>query len=151
MAVASNMLDVPNFFWDSEPTLHPLYFGVREYLEIKPRIQVLNERCRVFLDLAEILSDSIADNKMSSKSYPPRCITLPRSFKSIPTDRLIKSGLTYIIIILILISIFVTCSEVFLRFGILSARGPGPRLQHDVLPFCIAPNSSLPVLGYGEL
>jgi len=38
---------------------------VREYLEIKPRIQVLNERCRVFLDLAEILSDSIADRKMS--------------------------------------------------------------------------------------
>ena len=59
------MLDVPNFFWESEPTLHPLYYAVREYLEIKPRIQVLNERCRVFLDLAEILSDSIADNKMS--------------------------------------------------------------------------------------
>lgn len=73
---ASNMLDVPNFFWDSEPTLHPLYFGVREYLEIKPRIQVLNERCRVFLDLAEILSDSIADNKMSSKS--------PLSFHYLP-------------------------------------------------------------------
>ena len=68
-AVASNMLDVPNFFWDSEPTLHPLYAAVREYLEIKPRIQVLNERCRVFLDLAEILSDSIADNKMSRTCY----------------------------------------------------------------------------------
>ncbi|KAL9610269.1 MAG: hypothetical protein Q9167_005014 [Letrouitia subvulpina] len=63
--LSSNMLDVPNFFWDSEPTLHPLYIAVREYLEIKPRIQVLNERCRVFLDLAEILSDSIADSKMS--------------------------------------------------------------------------------------
>lgn len=63
------MLDVPNFFWDSEPTLHPLYDAVREYLEIKPRIQVLNERCRVFLDLAEILSDSIADNKMSRKFF----------------------------------------------------------------------------------
>lgn len=61
------MLDVPNFFWDSEPTLHPLYIAVREYLEIKPRIQVLNERCQVFLDLIEILSDSIADNKMSRK------------------------------------------------------------------------------------
>ena len=94
------MLDVPNFFWDSEPTLHPLYIAVRgefhalttlppglqrlahasiirssidlksltaEYLEIKPRVQALNERCRVFLDLAEILSDSIADQKMSSK------------------------------------------------------------------------------------
>lgn len=67
--LSSNMLDVPNFFWDSEPTLHPLYYAVREYLEIKPRIQVLNERCRVFLDLAEILSDSIADNKMSRKLH----------------------------------------------------------------------------------
>lgn len=89
------MLDVPNFFWDSEPTLHPLYAAIREYLEIKPRIQVLNERCRVFLDLAEILSDSIADQKMSK--------------------------ITWIIIILIVLSIFVTCSEVFLRFGLLSA------------------------------
>ena len=95
--LSSNVLDVPSFFWDSEPTLHPLYYAVREYLEIKPRIQVLNERCRVFLDLAEILSDSIADNKMSR--------------------------LTWIIIVLIILSIFVTCSEVFLRFGILSGHG----------------------------
>lgn len=64
------MLDVPNFFWESEPTLYPLYIAVREYLEIKPRIQVLNERCRVFLDLAEILSDSIADNR-TSREFPP--------------------------------------------------------------------------------
>ncbi|KAI9806439.1 MAG: histone acetyltransferase [Piccolia ochrophora] len=94
--LSSNMLDVPNFFWDAEPTLHPLYIAVREYLEIKPRVQVLNERCRVFLDLAAILSDSIADQKMSR--------------------------ITWIIIILILLSIVVTCSEVFLRFGILSTR-----------------------------
>ena len=47
--------------------LLPLYQAVREYLEIKPRVQVLNERCRVFLDLAEILSDSIADSKMTRK------------------------------------------------------------------------------------
>jgi uncharacterized Rmd1/YagE family protein len=53
-------------FWENEPNLHPLYSAVREYLEIKPRIQVLNERCRVFLDLAEILSDAIADKKMTS-------------------------------------------------------------------------------------
>ncbi|KAI1959630.1 Sad1-interacting factor 3 [Ophidiomyces ophidiicola] len=96
--LSSNMLDVPNFFWDSEPTLHPLYTAVREYLEIKPRIQVLNERCRVFLDLIEILSDSIADNKMSRQ--------------------------TWIIIVLIFISIIVTLAEVILRFGILSTRLP---------------------------
>ncbi|PWY87689.1 yagE family protein [Aspergillus heteromorphus CBS 117.55] len=97
--LSSNMLDVPNFFWESEPTLYPLYIAVREYLEIKPRIQVLNERCRVFLDLAEILSDSIADNKTSHQ--------------------------TWIIIVLIIISILVTTSEVFLRFGLLSAREGG--------------------------
>lgn len=90
---ASNMLDVPNFFWDSEPTLHPLYVAIREYLEIDPRIKVLNERCRVFLDLAEILSDSIADAKMSY--------------------------ITWIIIILIVVSILVTMTEVTLRFVML--------------------------------
>ena len=77
---ASNVLDVPNFFWDSEPTLHPLYIAVREYLEIKPRIQVLNERCRVFLDLAEILSDSINDRKMSRKCcYPCAAVLIQMS------------------------------------------------------------------------
>lgn len=96
-SLASNTLDVPNFFWDSEPTLHPLYQSLREYLELRPRVQALNERCRVFLDLAEILSDSIADDR--------------------------SSRLTWIIIVLILISIAVTCSEVFLRFGMLSTRG----------------------------
>ncbi|KAF2637335.1 sporulation protein RMD8 [Massarina eburnea CBS 473.64] len=95
--LSSNMLDTPNFFWDSEPTLHPLYTAVREYLEIKPRILVLNERCRVFLDLGEILSDSISDKKMTR--------------------------ITWIIIFLIIISICITCLEVLLRFAILSKRG----------------------------
>ncbi|KFZ17353.1 hypothetical protein V502_04626 [Pseudogymnoascus sp. VKM F-4520 (FW-2644)] len=93
--LSSNILDVPNFFWDSEPTLHPLYFAVREYLEITPRIKVLNERCRVFLELAEILTDSISDTKMSN--------------------------ITWIIIILIAVSIVVTVSEVVLRFGMLQS------------------------------
>jgi len=67
--------------------------AIRDYLEIDPRITVLNERCRVFLDLAEILSDTVADAKMSA--------------------------ITWIIIVLIVISICVTVSEVGLRFGIL--------------------------------
>ncbi|RMZ67473.1 sporulation RMD8 [Pyrenophora seminiperda CCB06] len=91
--LSSNMLDTPNFFWDAEPTLHPLYTAVREYLEIKPRIQVLNERCQVFLDLGEILSDSISDKKMTK--------------------------ITWIIIVLIVLSICITCLEVLLRFAIL--------------------------------
>ncbi|KAK4245369.1 hypothetical protein C7999DRAFT_43105 [Corynascus novoguineensis] len=92
--LSSNILDVPNFFWDSEPTLHPLYVAVRDYLEIDPRIRVLNERCRVFLDLADILADSVADSKMSN--------------------------ITWIIIFLIVVSIIVTVTEVGLRFIMLS-------------------------------
>ncbi|KAL2165389.1 hypothetical protein VTH06DRAFT_687 [Thermothelomyces fergusii] len=110
--LSSNILDVPNFFWDSEPTLHPLYVAVREYLEIDPRIRVLNERCRVFLDLADILADSIADSKMSH--------------------------ITWIIIFLIVISIIVTVTEVGLRFAILSREkakegisGPGNVIGGD--------------------
>ena len=68
--------------------------AIRDYLEIDPRITVLNERCRVFLDLAEILSDSVADAKMSY--------------------------ITWIIIVLIVVSILITVSEVAIRFGILS-------------------------------
>jgi len=103
--LSSNILDVPNFFWDSEPTLHPLYEAIREYLEIDPRIKVLNERCRVFLDLADILSDSIADSKMSV--------------------------ITWIIIVLIIISILVTGFEVVIRFAILQKSGEKGRALVD--------------------
>ncbi|KOS23356.1 Sporulation protein RMD8 [Escovopsis weberi] len=99
--LSSNILDVPNFFWDSEPTLHPLYQAIREYLEIDPRIKVLNERCRVFLDLAEILSDSDADVKMSS--------------------------ITWIIIFLIILSIAVSSLEVGLRFRLLASNHGGEK------------------------
>lgn len=96
---------MPNFFWDSEPTLHPLYLAIRDYLEIDPRIKVLNERCRVFLDLAEILSDTVADAKMSA--------------------------ITWIIIILIIISIVVTVTEVGLRFGILQKNNNNAGKNND--------------------
>ncbi|CAD6501575.1 BgTH12-01826 [Blumeria graminis f. sp. triticale] len=88
-AVASKILDIPNFFWNSEPTLHPLYTAIRDYLEIPPRIKILNERCKVFLDLAEILSNSIAGTKMVF--------------------------ITWIVIFLIMISIGVTVTECLIR------------------------------------
>ncbi|CCU76562.1 putative sporulation protein RMD8 [Blumeria hordei DH14] len=88
-AIASKILDIPNFFWNSEPTLHPLYTAIRDYLEIPPRIKILNERCKVFLDLAEILSNSIACTKMVF--------------------------ITWIVIFLIMISIGVTVTECLIR------------------------------------
>jgi len=67
---------------------------------------VLNERCRVFLDLADILADSIADSKMSN--------------------------ITVIIIVLIVVSIVVTVSEVVLRVALLK-RGSGGHREGDLL------------------
>ncbi|KAK9236028.1 hypothetical protein V1525DRAFT_380363 [Lipomyces kononenkoae] len=92
--LSSSVLDVPEFFWDEEPEMHAFYTAVREYLEIKQRIKVLNQRCKVFLDLADILADSIAESNMSR--------------------------ITWIIIALIVLSLMVTTLEIILRFETLS-------------------------------
>lgn len=128
-----------------------MYEAIREYLEIDLRIKVLNERCRVFLDLAEILSDSDADAKMSY--------------------------ITWIVIALIVLSILVTVTEVGLRFGMLekskrsddnsgnndtscsgvdvawSTNGNPTRLPEAVLATSLLPRStglSMPPDGAGE-
>ncbi|KAI5949586.1 RMD8 [Candida jiufengensis] len=56
--LSSSILDTPDFFWSFEPALHPLYNAVREYLEIDQRVQVLNDRCKVFLEFSDIVSDN---------------------------------------------------------------------------------------------
>lgn len=63
--LSSSILDTPAFFWYIEPALHPLYNAVREYLEMEQRVQVLNDRCKVFLEFLNIISDSI--NESSTK------------------------------------------------------------------------------------
>lgn len=57
--LSSSILDTPDYFWSYEPALHPLYNAVREYLEIDQRVQVLNDRCKVFLEFLDIVSDSM--------------------------------------------------------------------------------------------
>jgi uncharacterized Rmd1/YagE family protein len=47
--LVSNVLDVPELFW-SEASLGELYDAVREYMEIKGRVQVLNEKLGVASD-----------------------------------------------------------------------------------------------------
>lgn len=63
--LSSSILDTPEFFWSFEPSLHPLYTAMREYLEIDPRVQVLNDRCKVFLEFFDICVDSIAERNMA--------------------------------------------------------------------------------------
>lgn len=51
--LVSNVLDIPELFWD-EASLKALYDAVREYMEIGPRVQVLNEKIAVAEDLVSI-------------------------------------------------------------------------------------------------
>ncbi|ODV79093.1 DUF155-domain-containing protein [Suhomyces tanzawaensis NRRL Y-17324] len=87
--LSSSILDTPDFFWSFEPALHPLYTAVREYLEIDQRVQVLNDRCKVFLEFLDIVSDS-----MNEKN----------------TNRI-----TWMIIVIIFMSLFVSLFEFFLE------------------------------------
>lgn len=61
----SDVLDTPEYFWSLEPGLHPLYVAIREYLEIDQRVGVINDRCKVFLDFFDVVSDSLAKNQMA--------------------------------------------------------------------------------------
>lgn len=91
--LSSNVLDTPDFFWEAEPSLNPMYSALREYLEIEQRILVINERCKTFLELTDIIADSIAETNMSR--------------------------ITWVIIILIALSLGVSTIEILIRFAIL--------------------------------
>lgn len=56
-------IDTPELFW-SEASLLPLYEAIRDYLEIGPRVQVLNDRLAVTGDLLGIIHDYIDQDKM---------------------------------------------------------------------------------------
>ncbi|KAK9447783.1 uncharacterized protein V1518DRAFT_420414 [Limtongia smithiae] len=101
--LSSSVLDVPQLFWDEEPGMHDFYVAIREYLEVKQRIKVLNHRCRVFLDLADILSDTIAKSNMAK--------------------------ITWIIILLIVASLVVSTIEIVIRFMVLSGRPIRPQTE----------------------
>lgn len=54
--LVSNVLDIPELFW-SEASLKELYDAVREYMEIKGRVQVLNEKLAVTSDFVSLCKD----------------------------------------------------------------------------------------------
>lgn len=67
--LSSSILDTPEFFWSFEPALHPLYNAIREYLEIDQRVQVLNDRCKVFLEFLDLISDSMNERNTSRVTW----------------------------------------------------------------------------------
>ena len=51
--LVSNVLDVPELFW-SEASLKELYDAVREYMELGPRVQVINEKLMMASDFVSV-------------------------------------------------------------------------------------------------
>lgn len=75
--LSGGILDTPELFW-SEASLFPLYEAVHEYLEIGPRIQVLNDRLAVAGDLVRklALNSSIGyTKKIKKKRYSWKSFT----------------------------------------------------------------------------
>ena len=52
------LLDAPEFIWSS-PAVEHLYFDLSRYLEIKPRIEVLNRKLQSLHDLHEMFADEL--------------------------------------------------------------------------------------------
>ncbi|BEI84340.1 hypothetical protein CcaverHIS002_0409440 [Cutaneotrichosporon cavernicola] len=82
------VLDTPDIFW-SDASLYPLYEAINQYLEIEPRVQVLNDRLSVVGDLLDIIHDYIAQRA--------------------------NHRITWIIILLIAVAIIVGVGEVVAR------------------------------------
>lgn len=59
--LVSNVLDVPELFW-SEASLEDLYDAVRDYMEIGPRVESLNEKLGVASDFVGIFISSVCLN-----------------------------------------------------------------------------------------
>ena len=69
----SNVLDIPELFW-SEASLKGLYDAVREYMEIGPRVQVLNEKLAVVSDLVSfslsLVSVPVCRHRLAAGRHP---------------------------------------------------------------------------------
>lgn len=54
----SDILDAPDFFWEY-PEYDPLYRTISNYLDIAPRVEVLNTRLTIVGELLSMLSDQL--------------------------------------------------------------------------------------------
>ncbi|KIK93371.1 hypothetical protein PAXRUDRAFT_829055 [Paxillus rubicundulus Ve08.2h10] len=89
--LVSNVLDVPELFW-TEASLGGLYESVREYMEVEERVGALNEKLGVASDFLDVIHDHLNNSAMER--------------------------ITWIVIWLIILVIFVEVGEVFARLAV---------------------------------
>ncbi|KAG5219727.1 DUF155 domain-containing protein [Salix suchowensis] len=79
--LVSNVLDVPELFW-SEASLKELYDAVRDYMEIKPRVQVLNEKLGVASDFGEVIARLVVHATLNP-SHPIRTLSRDEALQTL--------------------------------------------------------------------
>ncbi|TFK38129.1 hypothetical protein BDQ12DRAFT_684013 [Crucibulum laeve] len=116
--LVSNVLDVPELFW-SEASLKDLYDAVREYMEIGPRVQVLNEKLGVAGDFLDAIHDHLNNSAMER--------------------------ITWIIIWLIVVACLVELGEVIARLVVHASLSGGGRAA-AIIPTPISKEDALKTL-----
>ena len=53
-----DILDTPEFFWEY-PELEPTYLLMANYLDVRTRVEILNQRLNVLRDLFEMLGSEL--------------------------------------------------------------------------------------------
>ncbi|KAG6849368.1 hypothetical protein H0H93_009062 [Arthromyces matolae] len=89
--LVSNVLDVPELFW-SEASLGELYEAVRAYMEIKGRVQVLNDKLGVASDFGEIIARLVAHDTLREVPRPPTSTPLAKEAVLRVLDRMMESS-----------------------------------------------------------
>ena len=52
-----SVLDTPEYFWSQPDSLQLLYEKVGEYVELEPRIEVINQRFQLLHEMLELIRD----------------------------------------------------------------------------------------------
>ena len=102
-----SILDAPELLW-AEPHLEPVYNAVATYLEISPRVQLLNERLTVIGDLLAVLKEQLSHAHGENLEWIGKISALQTGISSC----VVKSANDHIVIILIAAEIVVAAINI---------------------------------------
>ena len=82
-----DVLDAPEFFWEY-PEMEPLYKMMSNYLDIKSRVEVLNQRLDVVHELFEMLGNELNHQHSSRLEWTIICLIVIEVLLTVSRDLL---------------------------------------------------------------
>lgn len=80
-----DVLDTPEFFWDF-PELEPLYMMAASYLDVRTRVDILNQRLDVIHDLFEMLGSELNHSHSSRLEWTIICLIVIEVLVALMSD-----------------------------------------------------------------